>query len=123
MSDDLDRILSAKDEIVPSSGFVDGVMNAVRNEAAAPPPIPFPWRRALPGIGVAAVALVSLVVAAVEAFSSSTAPVSPPSPDLWVSILGGGKLRDAGWIALALVLSFVSVRLSMHLAGRGALKS
>ncbi len=60
--DKLDRVLSRKDEIVPSSGFVSSVMDAVRQEATAPAPIPFPWRRALPGMVAAAITLVSVFV-------------------------------------------------------------
>ena len=44
-------------DVEPSPGFVASVMEAVRAEAtAAPPPITFSWRRALPGMvaGVAA---------------------------------------------------------------------
>jgi hypothetical protein len=48
--DDLDRILSRQEDIVPSSGFVSNVMDAVRREASAPPPIPFPWKWAIPGL-------------------------------------------------------------------------
>ena len=51
--DELDRILSKADEIMPSSGFTANVMDAVQREFSAPPPIPFPWRRAVPGFGVA----------------------------------------------------------------------
>ena len=40
----LDRILTAEEELVPSSGFVASVMERVREEAAAPEPIPFPWK-------------------------------------------------------------------------------
>ena len=40
--DELDRILSKETEIAPSSGFVSAVMDVVRSEASAPPPIPFP---------------------------------------------------------------------------------
>ena len=47
-------------EIVPSSGFTDAVMEAVRRDAAAPAPIPFPWKRAIPGF-VAAWAVVIAV--------------------------------------------------------------
>jgi hypothetical protein len=43
--DEIDRWLSEDDVIVPASGFTEGVMDAVRREAAAPPPIPFPWTR------------------------------------------------------------------------------
>lgn len=40
--DKIDRILSREDEVLPSSGFAASVMNAVRQEAAAPPPIRSP---------------------------------------------------------------------------------
>lgn len=55
---DLDRFLSDDDSIVPSAGFSARVMTAVRDEAAAPPPIPFPWRRLLP-ISVATIVVVT----------------------------------------------------------------
>ena len=48
--DDLDWFMT-DDEIVPSSGFTARVMDAVHLEATTPPAIPFPWTRALPGIG------------------------------------------------------------------------
>jgi len=35
-------------------GFLASVMDRVREEAAAPPPIPFPWKRALPGMALVA---------------------------------------------------------------------
>ena len=63
----MDRILSREDEILPSSGFAVSVMEAVRREAAAPPPIPFPWKRALPGLVVAGLALAVVLVAGVVA--------------------------------------------------------
>jgi hypothetical protein len=52
--EELDRILSKADEIVPSSGFAANVMEAVQRESSAPPPIRFPWQRAAPGFGLAA---------------------------------------------------------------------
>ncbi len=60
--DEVDRILSRKDEILPSSGFVGSVMDSVRQEAATPPPIPFPWRRAVPGIIASTIIVASAVV-------------------------------------------------------------
>jgi hypothetical protein len=35
-----------EEELLPSSGFVASVMDRVRQEAALPAPIPFPWKRA-----------------------------------------------------------------------------
>jgi len=57
MNDDFDRVMS-EEEILPSSGFAASVMEAVRREAAAPPPIPFPWKRGLPGAVFAAATLI-----------------------------------------------------------------
>lgn len=61
--DDLDRILSAEEEIIPSLGFVSPVMDAVRHDAGAPRPIPFPWKRALPGLCAAGLAVAWVIVA------------------------------------------------------------
>ena len=63
--DEMDRILSREDEILPSSGFAVSVMEAVRREAAVPPPIAFPWKRALPGMVVGGIALIVGLVAGV----------------------------------------------------------
>ena len=43
--DELDRILAAADPLVPSAGFANRVMTAVRTAAAEEPPLPFPWAR------------------------------------------------------------------------------
>ena len=51
----MDEILGTERELVPSSGFLASVMDRVREEAATPPPIPFPWKRAVPGIVLPAV--------------------------------------------------------------------
>ncbi len=48
--EDLDRILASEEPLVPSSGFVAAVMEQVHEAAAAPPPLPFPWRRFLLGL-------------------------------------------------------------------------
>ncbi len=114
--DDLDRILSTEQEIIPSSGFVASVMDAVRHDAAAPPPIPFPWMRALPGLCAAGLALVSVVIAGRALFIQGTAtqPLSASLLSAFALILEVWKIVGANWIALALALSFVSVKLSMR---------
>jgi hypothetical protein len=110
--DDLDHILSREEDIVPSSGFVSNVMTALRNEVSAPPPIPFPWRRALPGLAACLAALV--VLAAVALANSSTfAPVPVPVP----ALVQAAATAKALWIALALVLTLASVTISLRLAG------
>lgn len=60
--DELDRILASEEPLVPSSRFAERVMEAVHDAAAAPPPLPFPWRRF--GLGLAA-SVVSIASGAV----------------------------------------------------------
>jgi hypothetical protein len=116
--DDLDRILAAKakEEILPSSGFVASVMDAVRHDAGAPPPIPFPWKRALPGLCAAGLALVWVLIAGGALFIGGTAtqPLPARLPSTLALIVEAWKIAGASWIALALALSFASVKLSMR---------
>lgn len=58
--DEIDRILLKEDGIQPSGEFPAAVMAKVRQEAAVPPPIPFPWKLALPQLAAFVVSLVLL---------------------------------------------------------------
>lgn len=111
--DDIDRILSKEQEIIPSSGFLGSVMDAMQREATAPP-IPFPWKRALPGLTAAGLALVWVLVAGISLFIRGT--VTQPLPSELLSsfalIIGAWKTVGASWITLALVLSLASVKFS-----------
>jgi len=117
---EINSILSREDEILPSSGFAVSVMDAVRREAAALPPIPFPWKRALPGLFAAGVALVSAFVAGIALFIQGTA--SQPLPSRLQSTFAlsfeGWNTMGASWITLALVVSIASAKLSMRFATR-----
>lgn len=126
---EIDRILSREDEILPSSGFAVSVMDAVRYEAAAPPPIPFPWKRALPGLVVGGFVLAMVFVGAVVAIAqliraSANAHFSMSLPSVLMPVFGVGLQRNleiaASWTVLALLVAFVSVKLSMGLASRRA---
>lgn len=76
--DEFNRIM-LEEEILPSSGFSASVMDAVRREAATPAPIAFPWKRALPGIVVAAATLVTiLVICIVKLFEPSSSATGQP---------------------------------------------
>ena len=116
--DRIDRMLSGDDEIVPASGFVASVMDAVRREAATPPPIPFPWVR----LAVGSVAVVPL--AAWLASSATTAPIwnwlASLSADEGQAILARAvdqaSRTGATWTVGALLLALVSSRLSVRLA-------
>ena len=117
---EINSILSLEDEILPSSGFTVSVMDAVRREAASPPPIPFPWKRALPGLVVAGLALVLIlirVIAAIAQLGKATTPqLSMSMPPVPPPIFHGGLGAAAIWTMLALLLALVSVKLSMRVA-------
>ena len=118
---EIDPILSGQDELLPSAGFVASVMDAVRREAAAPPPIPFPWKRALPGLALAAVVLVLLVVVGAFALTrhggASTAPQMAGNLPWNLAEGVQEKIKTAAlWTTLALLGTFVTVKLSMRLA-------
>ena len=119
--DDIDRILSLEQEIVPSAGFATAVMDAVRQEASMPPPIPFPWMRVWAGLVVGAVACVAGSILLLATMGR----VSAPRPPLSIATVPADLLLrtaiDAGahWLVLALVLTLASVVLSKRLsAGR-----
>ena len=114
---EIDRVLSRQDEILPSSGFTASVMEAVRRETAVPPPIAFPWKRALPLVVIAALAVllasvggVALVVLASR--GAIPAPVSTFSP----LPMSQAIHSTVFWTAVSLLAAFVSVKLSMRVA-------
>ena len=103
--DDFDRLLS-DDEIVPSSGFVARVMDAVRGEAAATPAIPFPWSRAVPVI-----ALVSVVVGFFAMGDSGAESVVPPAATS-LTLPPGDQVA---WLLVVVLLCTVPVMLSLRI--------
>ena len=86
MNDEFDRIMS-EEEILPSSGFAVSVMEAVRREAAAPPPIPFPWKRALPGALFAAATLIGILAICMIKLFDSSSLAQPVSVSTWQLLL------------------------------------
>jgi hypothetical protein len=80
-----------------------------------PPPIPFPWKRALPGlilcVGAAAV-LLGLALYGAGAGAEVTDGVS--------RVINVANDTGLGWMALALAVSLVSVALSMIVGGTQA---
>jgi hypothetical protein len=115
----MDEILATEEELVPSSGFLTAVMERVRDEAAGPAPIPFPWKRALPGFvlaaGVFGWAGVELVRVAVPAMRENLL-ATPHLPAAMVQ-----PFEQAGWVALALGVSLASWLLARTLTGRSGL--
>lgn len=112
---ELDAALDPRqDAILPSSGFADSVMTALDHEAAAPAPIPFPWRRALPGIAAAALTILAILAAMV--FILRTATPSIASGFSWqpqlMALLHHG---DALWLLLALAVTAACLLLCRRL--------
>jgi hypothetical protein len=115
----MDRILAAEEEIVPSSGFATAVMERVCEEAAAPVPIPFPWKRVAPGL---------VLVAGVFGWGARVAvrfawpalhelAQNPPH----IPVAAALSLEEAGWVVLALAVSLGSWMLSMRLVRRSGM--
>jgi hypothetical protein len=122
-TDNLDGILAAEEELAPSSGFVWAVMERVREEAAAPKPIPFPWKRLVPGAVVAAGGLMWMGVEAAGHGLGRIQDLSSPV-ELWARVPQrmSGTLEDAGWVAAALGVSLLSWLLARRMIGsRGML--
>jgi hypothetical protein len=115
----IDPILAAEEPLLPSSGFLASVMERVREEAVAPPPIPFPWKRALPGmtllVGVFGWGFFEFVRGGLP----TAAAVSVAIPHLSASEMQ--TLEQAGWVGFALGVSLLSWLLSRRLVGRTGL--
>src|SRR5438552_3276284 len=110
--DEFDQILSGEQQIVPSSGFVAVVMDDVRRTAVTPPPIAFPWKRALPGF-------IATVVGFVSIFALAFAGMAPrvlASEE--VVIFNSMYFAIVGWLVFALLLTLASTMLSMFLFQR-----
>jgi len=121
-TNNLDQILRAEGELAPSSGFVSAVMERVREEATAPKPIPFPWKRVMPGavLAVGGVAWIGVQVAR-QGFTRMPDLGSPVA--LWTHVPKQmtGTLESAGWMAAALGVSLLSWLLGRRMAGRSGL--
>ncbi len=118
----LDRILRAEEELAPSSGFVSAAMERVREEAAAPKPIPFPWKRVLPGAVVALSGVVWIGVQVARQGLTRMPDLGSPV-ELWAHVPRQmtGTLEDAGWVAAALGVSLLSWLLARRMIGRNGL--
>ena len=116
-SDDIDEVLANEEVITPSPDFLASVMRAVRRQAAALPPLKFPWLRLLP-------AILAMFVAIMRVFWDLIGFLYDPD------VLAGFKEQlhqfadvaarfGVQWIVLAVAITTVSLMLSVSLVGRG----
>jgi hypothetical protein len=113
--DYFDKALLEEDDLRPSSGFTSSVMEAVRRQASAPPPIAFPWKRALPGFLVSAVIVIAFVTVFVLRLQRGV-PL-PAGPEWTLQ-----QLAAAMGVFAAGVVSVASVALGLRLSSRTSLK-
>lgn len=124
---ELDRILAEDLQVQPSSRFAAVVMKAIREEAATPPPIPFPWLCMLPILMGWGITFAAVVVAAWHDFGVPATRASSFRFDVSGLIAGLGQIFDAmrwnevGWVALALLLTVVCVGYPLRLV-RGSFR-
>ena len=76
--------------VEPSAAFQARVMRQIRQEAATPPPIPFPWRRAL---WIALALIAGLVAALVQPEVAAEGQVADQR--LWCMVAAAGSVGAA----------------------------
>ncbi len=114
----LDQILATEEELVPSSGFLTSVMERVQDEAAAPAPIPFPWKRIVLGIAIVAGLL---VVGVVEMARQGLPDFHVRAMVPQFSFVLTRPMEGLGWVSAALGISLASWLLSKRIMGRSEL--
>lgn len=111
--EELDRILARDTAGVRASPhFAATVMASVRREAEAPPPIPFPWLRAAPGVAAVIVVLALATVAVLTTPGAETTAVPETvARAAAVTTRLGGALADwsARWALISAVVALLTV--------------
>jgi hypothetical protein len=116
-TDELDRALR-EENVVPSSGFVSSVMYAIRRDVATPPPVEFPWARALPGFAALFIALATCIVQFIR--EANLAHSSTALTASLVDLLASAKPFGGGWIALILLVTLASCLAAITVVSRRA---
>jgi hypothetical protein len=119
---ELDRILSADDPLLPSSGFAASVMQEIERRAAEPGPIPFPWKLAIPGFVAILAGFGVLVWLAVTTFQSwRTGGEGDFLPQIHFGPIAELAMRSSlGAAAIALAGAWLCVLLARKMAGAGS---
>lgn len=108
---DLDALLARRfntpeEQLTPSSGFVVSVMDTIHQRASEPPPLAFPWRRAVPGLIAVLSAFLTFFLYAWDQRDASQTLAQPHAHHLALAL---PILSTAGlalcWSACAICLS------------------
>jgi len=110
------RILASEEPIFPTSGFLTSVMERVQDESRVPAPIPFPWKRAIPGFVLATGLFGWATFEFIRDGIPSLRNLTLADSHLPASVTH--PLEQAAWVALALAVSLVSWKLSRRLSGQ-----
>src|SRR4030095_1461340 len=117
---ELDQVLSGEKNVMPSAKFTKSVMDAVWTEAATPPPIAFPWTRALPGIAAGVFASMWIIIEGFRLYATQTGSTSILGTWIerltpWIARADVAGLR---WVLVALLLTTACLALTWRLAER-----
>jgi hypothetical protein len=119
---ELDQILSEEKDVAPTATFTKSVMEAVKLEASTPPPIAFPWVRALPGLATGVFASMWIVIEGVRLYEPQHRTAFIPAP--WIerltTLIARAESSGISWILLALVVTAVCVDLTWRVSERRA---
>ena len=93
-----------------SRNFAASVMAAVRRERVPqlPPPIPFPWARAWPGLAAVVLALAAAWLA-MPPSAESAAPVAERTLAAAQWFAGAAAALDVRWMVIAAVVGVVTI--------------
>jgi hypothetical protein len=112
--EEIDRALAGDAARVRASPrFASAVMAAVRREAKVPPPLPFPWTRAAPGIAAVVLALVLTVSSLLSTPSAETTTLAPPAlqrvAEITAKVSDSLATLDARWASIWLIVAALTV--------------
>lgn len=123
--DEIDHLLAphfaSGEGLAPSSGFARSVMEAAQAEASVPPPIPFPWRRVVPGLVAMLCVLIGLGTFAFRGLRSLPA-ADATQRGMLLSLTQGPAIHlttwEQGlcWIAASAFIALATIAASMRLA-------
>jgi len=99
---EIERILGSEEIVEPSPAFSRQVMASIHREAALPAPIPFPWRRLLPGVAICgallAVAAVAILRAPIAPFLPALPATGPALGPTVVALASTAAILAATWL-------------------------